>query len=97
MKNMRSFFRRLSPFEYPHLPAIITLFALVWSGTAFCREMDINAAARDGDLAMVKALLQNNSDVVLQREAKGENPLHWAVVKNHKDVAGLLRQYDGRE
>lgn len=96
MKKILSFFRRLSSFEYPRL-AVITLIVLAWSGTSFCRELDINAAARDGDLSMVKALLQNNSDVVFRRDDKGETPLHWAAVKNHEDVAEVLRQHDGRE
>ena len=69
--------------------AIVTLIALVWSDPAFCRE--IHDAARDGDMAKVKALLKENPDLVLSKDnIDGGTPLHMAASGGHKDVVELL-------
>jgi hypothetical protein len=67
------------------LPALVVLLC---STPAFCGE--IHDAARDGDLAKVKALLKENPALVFSRDRDGETPLHWAAGKGHTDVAELL-------
>jgi ankyrin repeat protein/HEAT repeat protein len=59
-------------------------------GDAICK------AARDGDLAKVKAMLEKNPALVGSRSSKADEfnsggmPLHWAVVKDHREVAAFL-------
>jgi|SRR5579872_1178116 len=54
--------------------------------------LSIHAAARDGDLAKVKALLQQNPDLVFSKadEYSGGTPLHVAAGYGRSDVAQLL-------
>src|SRR5277367_3890367 len=54
------------------------------TGTEICN------AAEFGDLAKVKAILKDNPDQVSSRDNLGMTPLHWAVAKDHKEVAELL-------
>jgi ankyrin repeat protein len=87
IKNMHSFFNRLS-----HSPilcrAAVTLVVLAWSSLAFCGE--IHDAAKAGDLAKVKALLNSNPDLVSSKDNNGTTPLHLAAHEGHKDMAELL-------
>jgi ankyrin repeat protein len=65
------------------------LVALAWSGLAFCGE--IHDAARDGDLAKVKALLKVNPDLVFSTDTRlGATPLHFAASMGSKNIAELL-------
>ncbi len=50
----------------------------------------INDAARSGDLAQVRTLLQTNPDLVRSKDNKGGMPLHYAAIEGHKDVVELL-------
>ena len=71
----------------------VTLVALVWSSLAFCGE--IHDAARNGDLAKVKALLKENPDLVSSKDDDGTTPLHQAAIGGHRDVAEFL--LDGKQ
>ncbi len=51
---------------------------------------EIHDAARDGDLAKVKALLQGNPDLVYSKDSNGRTPLHCAALAGQKDIAELL-------
>lgn len=68
------------------------------NGLACHRQIDpagaakIHNAALAGDLGKVKALLNDNPDLVFS-SARGETPLHLAAEKGHKDVAELLLTY----
>jgi ankyrin repeat protein len=62
----------------------ITLALII---SAFCGE--IHDAAKAGDLAKVKALLENNPDLVLTTH-RGLAPLHYAAQNGHQGVAELL-------
>ena len=88
--NMRSFFSRLfhSPIPRSATITLIALVTLAWSRPAFCDA--IHDAARDGDLAMVTALLKDNPDLVFSKDNNGATPLHSAVARGHKDVAEFL-------
>ena len=68
--------------------AAVTLVALVWSSLAFCGE--IHDAAKAGDLAKVKALLNANPDLISSKDTNGLTPLHDATWNGHKDVAEFL-------
>jgi hypothetical protein len=88
---MHSFFIRLWRSPVPRRAAIVlvALLALAWSSLAFCGE--IHDAALEGDLAKVKALLNENPDLVLRKDDRyGMTPLHYAAAYGHKDVAELL-------
>jgi ankyrin repeat protein len=47
-------------------------------------------AARNGDLAKVKALLDSNAGLASKRDNYKKTPLHFAAIRGHKDVAELL-------
>ncbi len=64
------------------------LLALPWGSPAFCGE--IHDAARNGDVAKVRALLKDHPDLVSSKGSTGETPLHVAAAKGFDDVAQLL-------
>jgi ankyrin repeat protein len=51
---------------------------------------EIHNAARDGDLATVRALLRDNPDLVFKKDSDGLTPLHHAAYGGRKDVAEFL-------
>lgn len=67
---------------------LVALVALVWSGLAFCGE--IQDAARDGDLAKVRMLLKDQPNLVYSEDATNPTPLLMASAHHHTDVAELL-------
>jgi ankyrin repeat protein len=64
------------------------LMALFWSIPAICGE--IHDAAKAGDLAKIKALLEENPELVASKDKFGDTPLHKAAGENHKDAAEFL-------
>src|SRR5580700_10439751 len=66
----------------------VALLVLACSSRASGAE--IHDAARDGNLAKVKAALNGNPGLVSSTDKEGLTPLHWAAEKGHKDVAALL-------
>jgi ankyrin repeat protein len=51
---------------------------------------EIHDAAKNGDFAKVKALLQTDPSLVFKKDSYGATPLHWAAMNGHKDIAQLL-------
>jgi len=51
---------------------------------------EIHDAVRAGDLAKVKALVANDSQVVNDKEAGGETPLHYASYSGHFEIVAFL-------
>src|SRR5580658_9202893 len=88
--------RRITSLARPHRSpilrsAVVLLVALAWGTLAFCGE--IHDAARDGDLARVKALLIQSPDLASSTDDNGATPLHWAAMKGHTEVVKLLLTY----
>ena len=54
------------------------------------QSASFHEAAMTKDLATLKALLEDNPDLVLGRCKEGKTPLHWAAWWGYKDVAELL-------
>jgi hypothetical protein len=55
----------------------------------------MHCAAEDGHTEIVEMLLMANADPNLL-DFKGKTPLDRAVWENHKEVAGLLKEYGGK-
>lgn len=51
---------------------------------------DLSGAARAGDIAKVKLLIEQGKDVNQSDKTGGRTPLHWAVRHDHADVMELL-------
>jgi TonB family protein len=68
--------------------AAVPLIMLAWSIPVVCGP--IHDAARDGDLAKVKSLLQMQLGAVSSKDDNGNTPLHCAAENGHKDVVALL-------
>ena len=66
----------------------IMLASLAANTHAFCGE--IHDAAQKGDVERVKALLNENLELVSSKDQKDWTPLHYAVGFGHSDVAKLL-------
>ena len=86
--NTCSFFSRF--FNTSILPRVVVIvIALACNSLSFCNE--IHDAARNGDLAKVKALLSDNPDLVFSKESNsGLTPLTCAASRGRKDVVKLL-------
>jgi hypothetical protein len=52
--------------------------------------MDIHHAAHNGDLEKVKALLEQNAELVFSKNEFGFTPLHRAAIKGYDNLAKLL-------
>jgi ankyrin repeat protein len=68
---------------------------LAWSIPTFCGE--IHEAARDGDWQKVKALLNDNPELIFSVDGGGQTPLHPSAFRGQKNVVKLPRQHGGHE
>jgi uncharacterized protein len=73
-----------------HISRIATVLLIVLSCNipAFCGA--IHDAAKAGDLAKVKTLLEDYPMMVSLKDKNGYTPLHLAALNGHKDVVELL-------
>lgn len=86
----RSFFTRLwrCPIPRRALVTLCAMVALAKGSPAFSGE--IHDAAKNGDVAKVRALLTGNPALVSSKDYNDNTPLHWAARENHKDMAEFL-------
>ena len=68
---------------------MVYIFAVIFSLSGFAVAEPLHEAAKEGDLAKVKRLITEGSDVNVRDEI-GFTPLHFAAYRGYKDVAGLL-------
>ncbi len=77
------------------------VFVAVTAGVAFLsdtvrgfvgvsRAFELQSAAAEGDLAVVRAILESFPDLVNSRDGEGWTPLHEAARGGFVEVAGLL-------
>jgi ankyrin repeat protein len=83
MKTIDIAGRRQGRFAFHGLAAAATALLLVGC-------VDIDQAARDGNLAKVQALLKSHPEQVDKRDPATMTPLHLAAQEGHKDMAELL-------
>ncbi len=70
---------------------LIGLLLTVLSLSLF--SSDIHEAVRNGDLALIKALVEKNPELINSKDQDGRTPLHWACRgKNHEIVVYLLEK-----
>ena len=70
-------------------PIMVYIYAVIFSLSGFAVAEPVHEAAKEGDLAKVKSLITEGSDVNVRDEI-GFTPLHFAAYWGYKDVAGLL-------
>jgi ankyrin repeat protein len=71
--------------------AAFAMAVLISISPAFCQGIrEIREAVGKGDLVAVKALLEDNPDLVFRKGGLGWTPLHVAAFTGQKDVAALL-------
>jgi ankyrin repeat protein len=80
---------------------ITKLIPIMIGNVHYCRDKHhcmgpIESAARDGDLAAVEALLDEDSDLVHSENCDGWTPLIYASINGHADVARCLLQRGSR-
>jgi ankyrin repeat protein len=68
---------------------LVAAVLLAFCGTAAAETAPIIAAARNADLAAVRALLQKKADVNVT-EGDGATALHWASYRDQLEIADLL-------
>jgi len=68
---------------------MVYIFAVIFSLSGFAVAEPLHEAAKEGDLAKVKSLIEEGSDVNAGDE-KGFTPLHFAAYGGYKEVAELL-------
>src|SRR5437899_1059282 len=66
----------------------LMLVVVAWGSPALCGG--IHDAAKGGDVATVKALIQRSPALAFSRDREGATPLHLAAQNGHKDVAEVL-------
>jgi ankyrin repeat protein len=62
---------------------VLTLCCTVFAG-------EIHEAVYRNDISKVKALINDNADLVSSKDEKGLTPLHLAAANGYKDIAELL-------
>ncbi|MFB0565376.1 MAG: ankyrin repeat domain-containing protein [Candidatus Aminicenantaceae bacterium] len=73
------------------MPALIVIIMLISYITALSvPENDIHEAAKQGDLAKIKALLEKDPNLVSVKDGEGETPLFRAAESGHLDVVQYL-------
>ena len=70
-------------------PIVVYILAVIFLLSGSAAAEPIHEAAKEGDLAKVKILIAEGSDVNV-RDENGLAPLHIAAYKGYKDVAELL-------
>jgi hypothetical protein len=68
---------------------MVYVYAVIFSLSSFAVAEPLHEAAKEGDLAKVKSLIAEGSDVNVGDE-NGLTPLHLAAYRGHKDVAEVL-------
>jgi len=68
---------------------LVIIYAIIFSLSGFAVAGPLHEAAKEGDLAKVKSLIAEGSDVNITDE-NGFTPLHFAAYRGYKDVAELL-------
>ena len=69
---------------------LCVLLILFLTGLAPAKADDLQDAIRAGDLARVKALVENNPAVVHVRNSSGQTPLFDAILENRPEIAEYL-------
>ncbi len=69
---------------------LIALASTLGLGAALGRAGEIHDAARAGDCARLRALLELNPNLVEARNGAGLTPLHCAAAPGHRDAVELL-------
>jgi len=73
-----------------NLKKIIIGMVIILLTVLFVLASDIHQAAKEGDLAKVKALLEKNEDLAEAKNKKGETPLHSAASGGQLEVVKFL-------
>jgi ankyrin repeat protein len=68
---------------------MVYIYAVIFLLSVFAAAEPIHDAAKEGDLAKVKILIAEGSDVNV-RDENGLTPLHFAAYRGYKDVTELL-------
>jgi ankyrin repeat protein len=68
---------------------VVYICAIIFSLSGFAVAESLHDAAKEGDLAKVKSLITEGSDVNIADE-NGTTPLHFAADRGHIDVVELL-------
>ncbi len=68
---------------------MVYICAIIFFLSGFAVADPIHEAAKEGDLAKVKSLIAEGSDVNI-RDENDLTPLHFAAFRGYKDVAELL-------
>jgi hypothetical protein len=81
--------RKRHGFSIRSLVYILFLFPTLLSWLTGCATTRLTDAARNGDRALVRTLLDKGAEVNA-REQDGMTPLHWATLNNHADIVRML-------
>jgi len=73
---------------------MVYIYVIIFSLSGFAAAEPLHEAAKEGDLAKAKSLIEEGADVNVTSETE-VTPLHWAADGGHKDVAELLRRHGG--
>ena len=69
---------------------IAAIIVLVLAGNGRVLGDEIHEAAKNGDIATMRVLLQGKHSPVENKDSYGETALHLAVDNGHKDIVELL-------
>jgi ankyrin repeat protein len=75
--------------------SVLVTLAAFGANAVRCEQGSIHEAARAGDLATVRALVEKSPDLASVKDESGRTPLHVASASGHRDVVAYLLSKGG--
>ena len=69
---------------------VIGIMTILLLGASIVNAGDVHEAAKSGDIAKLKSLLDNDPKLLYTKDEVGKTPLHWAVGKGQIEAIKVL-------
>ena len=76
--------------RFRNMPILAVILSLIAATTATAQDQDILQAAREGDLARVEELVQQDPALINFQNDNGQTPMHMAAWQGHLNIVQFL-------